>query len=289
MPRDAVQSKNWKQEMLSKGYFIFRGLLDTEDLPVIQERVRFIAEHAEVYDKLGIGHVKEDDANAENPLHRFFRLNSAAYHNETLWKTIVANSRTVSLVRSVLEDDFCINAGGFFLKPPKHGSVVPWHQDSAAWNLPPAPFDPEEPMIFDFWIAIDRATKENGCLQLIPFSQKLGRVAHQRQGNKLTEVDPRDHGYDPEKDAVVCEMEPGDIIVWHQNALHYSGPNHSDVQRIGLAGTFIAKRDVPWMRSLRPKHHYLENLQVCEDGKPLELPDEFRIDEDTVLEMAAGN
>ena len=287
MPRDEVQSKNWKQEAMDKGYFIFRGLLSADVIDVIKERINFIAEHAEVYKQLGIGHVKEDDPNADNPLHRFFRLNSPAYHNETLWKTIVANPRTVSLVRSVLDDDFCINAGGLFLKPPKHGSVVPWHQDPGAWNMPPAPFDPTEPMVFDFWIAIDRATKENGCLQLVPYSQNLGRVVHTGQGNKLTEVDPRDHGYDPETDAVFCEMEAGDILVWHQNALHYSGPNHSDVQRMGLAGTFIAKRDVPWRRGFKPNHRSLDNLQVCENGQPLDLPDEFRIDEDKVLEMAA--
>lgn len=287
MKRDEIRDKNWNRELLDKGYFIFHGLLNQDDISVIKERVRFIAEHANIYEQLGVGHVKEDQPNAGNPLHRFYRLNSPAYHNETLWKKMISNPRTVGLVRSVLRDDFCVNAGGFFLKPPRHGSITPWHQDSAAWSMPPGPYDPNEPMMFDFWIAIDRATKENGCLQLIPFSQKLGRIAHQQQGNKLTEVDPRDHGYNPEQDAVACEMEPGDILVWHQNALHYSGPNRSDKQRIGLAGTFIAKRDVPWMRAIRPGNKYLDYLPVCENGRPLDLPKEFLIDEDQVLAMAS--
>ena len=114
----------------------------------------------------GIGNLKEvGQESAPDPLHRYYRLNSAAYHNETLWKTMIANPRMIALVRSVLEDDFCVNAGGFFMKPPGHGSVVPWHQDSGAWNLPPGPFDPCEPFIFDYWLAIDKATKENGCLR----------------------------------------------------------------------------------------------------------------------------
>ena len=286
MPRNEISDKNWKQEFEEKGYFIFRGLLSKEETAVIKERARFIAKHANVYESFGVGHVKEDNFDAEDPLHRFYRLNTPAYHNEIIWKTFVTNPRTIALVRSVLEDDYCINAGGLFLKPPKNGSITPWHQDSGAWSMPTTPFDPTEPMIFDFWMAIDRATTENGCLQLIPFSQKIGRVEHKKQGNKLTEVDPRDYGYDPEKDAVICEMEPGDILVWHQNALHYSGPNHSDEQRIGLAGTFIAKKDTPWMRDIKPKHRFLEKLQACKDGEPLALPEEFRIDEDKVLALA---
>lgn len=286
MNKDEIHEKDWKQELEDQGYFIFRGLLNPEDIPVIKDRVRFIAEHADIYERLGIGHVKEDRPDAEDPLHRYYRLNSPAYHNETLWKTMISNPRTIGLVRSVLQDDFCVNAGGFFLKPPRHGSVVPWHQDSAAWSMPPASYDPDEPTMFDFWIAVDRATEANGCLQLIPFSHKLGRVAHDKQGNKLTEVDPQDHGYDPENDAVTCEMEAGDILVWHQNALHYSGPNHSDDQRLGLAGTFIAKRDVPWMRAIRPKNNYLEHLPVSGYGAPLDLPEQFRIDENRILEIA---
>ena len=283
--RDEIDDKDWKLELEEKGYFIFRGLLEPDDIPAIKNRVRFIAEHADVCHELGIGHVKEDASDAADPLHRFYRLNSSAYHNEVLWRKMISNPRTIGLVRSVLQDDFCVNAGGFFLKPPHHGSVVPWHQDSAAWSMPPAPYDPAEPMMFDFWIAVDEATRENGCLELIPFSQKLGCVPHEKQGNKLTEMNPRDHGYDPDQDAVLCELGAGDILVWHQNALHYSGPNRSDRQRIGLAGTFIANRDVPWMREIRPRNQYLENLPVCEEGRPLDLPQDFMIREEQVLEM----
>ena len=43
MKRDEIRDKNWKQEVLDKGYFIFQGLLNQDDIPVIKERVRFIA------------------------------------------------------------------------------------------------------------------------------------------------------------------------------------------------------------------------------------------------------
>ncbi len=287
--RSSVEGHDWKQEFLDNGYFIFRGLLDENELAVIRERVRFIAEHAESYEKLGIGNLKEvgqETSPHKDPLHRFYRLNAAAYHNETIWKTMIANPRTIALVRSVMEDDFCVNAGGFFLKPPGHGSAVPWHQDTGAWNMPPAPFDPDEPFIFDYWLAIDRATKENGCLQLLPKSHKLGRLAHVKKGDYLSEVDPEAHGYDIVKDSAICEMNGGDIVVWHQNALHYSGPNRSDQQRIGHAGTFMALGDVPWMREIKPNHKMLDHLPVCHEGEPLDLPEKFKIDEEKVLAMS---
>ena len=94
-------------------------------------------------------------------------------------------------------------------------------------------------------------------------------------------MDPRDHGYNPEQDAVACEMEPGDILVWHQNALHYSGPNRSDQQlhRLGRDVHCQTRCALDAGRS-DPKNQYLDYLPVCENGSILfDLPKEFLIDD----------
>ena len=77
MRRDEIEGRGWKKEVLEKGYFICRSLLDSGELDVVRDRIHFIAAHAETYQKLGIGHVKEDEPSATNPLHRYYRLNSS--------------------------------------------------------------------------------------------------------------------------------------------------------------------------------------------------------------------
>ena len=74
-------------------------------------------------------------------------------------------------------------------------------------------------------IAVDRASKANGCLQVLRGSHRIGRIEHGRFGGQ--------NGADPERvqvamkrlELVYCEMEPGTALFFHANLLHCSGPN----------------------------------------------------------------
>jgi hypothetical protein len=53
-----------------------------------------------------------------------------------------------------------------FCKPAHHGGVVAWHQDYSYWTR-------TQPMAhLTCWIALDDATKDNGCLQYVPGSHR---------------------------------------------------------------------------------------------------------------------
>ena len=94
-----------------------------------------------------------------------------------------AHPRLVSLTMEVLGPDiFPLNGGGFFMKPPRYGGEVPWHQDAS-------PFDGSGgipvPVLFDFWLGVDAAGIDNGCMELIPGSHLLGRLEHEaRRGGE---------------------------------------------------------------------------------------------------------
>ena len=71
-------------------------------------------------------------------------------------------------------------------------------------------------------IAVGRATKTNGCLQVIKGAHKYGRIEHGHFGTQ-TGADPKrvdlllenlERGY--------CEMEQGDVLFFHSNLLHSS-------------------------------------------------------------------
>jgi len=58
------------------------------------------------------------------------------------------------------------------LKPPHLGREKPWHQDHAYFDYPLG-----TPVV-GVWIALDEATVENGCMQILPGRHKEGPIVH---------------------------------------------------------------------------------------------------------------
>ena len=121
------------------------------------------------------------------------------------------------------------------LKEPRVGGAWEWHQDYGYWYANFLRADMASCMI-----AVDRATKENGCLQVLKGSHKLGRLEHGRRGSQV--------GADMERVGVVleylevvsCEMEPGTALFFHSNLLHRSDSNESDDSRWALICCYSA-------------------------------------------------
>lgn len=85
-------------------------------------------------------------------------------------------------VEDLLGPDIVLYNTQALLKPPYHGASQPWHQDSAYWSIQPF-------QLVTCWIALDEATVENGCMQFIPKSHKLGLLEHRAGGRWRTPVE----------------------------------------------------------------------------------------------------
>jgi ectoine hydroxylase-related dioxygenase (phytanoyl-CoA dioxygenase family) len=106
----------------------------------------------------------------------------------------------------------------------------PWHQDWAYWGGSHK---------ISVWIALDEATPENGCLQILPSSHRAA-IDHDKAqgvvgfGNRL---DPGERGMDLSK-AVTIPARPGTAIFFHDLTLHASLPNRSGKDRRALINTY---------------------------------------------------
>ena len=88
--------------------------------------------------------------------------------------------------------------------------------------------------------AVDQATIENGCLQVLKGSHRMGRLEHGLAGDQT--------GADLERVAVVlkhfetvhCEMEPGTVPCFHSNLLPRSEPSVGDHSRWALICCYSA-------------------------------------------------
>ena len=77
-------------------------------------------------------------------------------------------------------------------------------------------------------IALSEANKENGCLQVIKGSHKLGRVNHRFSGEQVGADMVMVNNALRTMELVYCKIEPGDALFFHSNLLHRSEANLSD-------------------------------------------------------------
>jgi len=66
------------------------------------------------------------------------------------------------------------------IKDPNVGGAWTWHQDYGYWYQNGVLF----PLLCGAFIAVDEATRENGCLQVVRGSQQLGRIDHVLTGDQ---------------------------------------------------------------------------------------------------------
>jgi hypothetical protein len=106
----------------------------------------------------------------------------------------------------------------------------PWHQDWAYWGGSHK---------ISVWVALDEATPENGCLQLLPGSHRAP-VDHDHVTGVAgfgTRLELQERGLDPSR-AVTIPARPGTAIFFHDLTLHASLPNRSGRPRRALIITY---------------------------------------------------
>jgi len=119
-----------------------------------------------------------------------------------------------------------------FNKPAQKGTNLPWHQDGGEWWA----LD-RDPLCF-IWIAIDPATVENGCVQVIRGSHKNGILS--RRGHTLYDEDVEKYCRNENRINLVCQ--PGEAYLVHNWTIHQSGVNDSDIPRRALSFNYCDGR-----------------------------------------------
>lgn len=125
-------------------------------------------------------------------------------------------------------------------KQPEIGGAVPSHQDSTFLYTDP-------PSAVGFWIALEDATKENGCLSFARGSHRRAKVNSRfvrKEGNEEgtdfiqpKTAWPRDFEHEDDamvkKDEVfdIRETKAGTLVLIHGNLLHKSEKNLSPKSR----------------------------------------------------------
>lgn len=128
-------------------------------------------------------------------------------------------------------------------KEPKVGGAWEWHQDYGYWYKNQFMF-PDQ--LISIMVALTEANKQNGCLQVIKGSHKLGRVNHGFAGEQVgADMQMVDNALKT-MELVYVELEPGDALIFHSNLLHRSEANLSDKPRWSVISCYSLQSNLAY-------------------------------------------
>ena len=134
---------------------------------------------------------------------------------------LTRSEKIITAVQQLLGDKakVCHFHSKLMQKEPKVGGAWEWHQDYGYWYKNQFMF-PDE--LISVMIALTPANKENGCLQVIKNSHKIGRVNHGFAGEQVGADMTMVNNALKTMDLVYSELEAGDALFFHSNLLHRS-------------------------------------------------------------------
>jgi len=183
---------------------------------------------------------------------------------------LTKSRRMVASVDKLMDGDtpVCHFHSKLMQKEPRVGGAWEWHQDYGYWYKNEFLL-PDQMM--SVMIAITKANKENGCLQVIKGSHKMGRIEHGFAGEQ---VGASQHYVDlalQTMDLVYVEIDAGDALFFHSNLLHRSEANLSDKPRWSMISVYNRSSNVPYNE---PSQSSTIPLQVVPDEALLEWKSE---------------
>lgn len=163
--------------------------------------------------------------------------------DESLYSKFARSERIVSGVERMLGGQAAHYHSKLMQKEPYSGGAWEWHQDYGYWYKNNGFLFPH---MLSVLTALTPATKENGCLQMIRGSHKMGRIDHGFSGEQI--------GADMEKVTEALrimpldylEMEAGDTAFFHCNTLHASAANLSDKPRWSIITAYNLASNIPY-------------------------------------------
>lgn len=181
--------------------------------------------------------------------------------DESVYSKFARSLRIVTPVEQLLGGQAAHYHSKLMQKEPRTGGAWEWHQDYGYWYKNNGFLFPD---MLSVLTALTPASKENGCLQMIRGSHKMGRVEHgftaEQIGadmEKVTEslkIMPLDY----------LEMNPGDTAFFHCNTLHASAANLSDQSRWSIITAYNLATNKPYkdihVSTYTPIEPYTGNL-----------------------------
>jgi len=147
---------------------------------------------------------------------------------------LVRHPRILDAVEDVIGPDILVFWATFFIKEPGSPTFAAWHQDATYFGLTPHEH-------LTAWVALSDASKEAGCMDVLPPDGEPTLYGHARAGleNSIngagqTILQPLD-----ESRMATMELKAGEMSMHNTLCPHRSRPNSTSFRRVGFGISYI--------------------------------------------------
>lgn len=122
-------------------------------------------------------------------------------------------------------------------KQPQFSSDTGWHQDIRYWSY-------TRPELVSVWLALGPERIENGCLRVIPGTQKIA-FDRSRLDDALFVRDDLPENQELIAQALPVELAAGDVLFFHARTVHAASRNHTDQTKYSVVSTYRPADNLP--------------------------------------------
>ena len=169
-----------------------------------------------------------EDVGEPNSLFRLEKLEQ----NDAFFRNLESDPAFAELAGKLLDDAAVPHGTHMFAKAPLIGAGTPPHQDGYYFKLEPN-------NALTFWLAIDRADDENGCVRYVAGSHQDGLRPHAKSQSFGFSLGITDFGAaDSDLERAVI-LDPGDMIAHHSLTIHRTDDNTTQRLRRAMGIVFF--------------------------------------------------
>ena len=242
------------QHYYEHGYVIVKQLFS-------EQEIRLLSEQAHNDKALDEAAASMDDGQG-NPV----RLSLWNHPGDGIYGMFARCHKLVDRVEEILGGEVYHYHSKMVLKDAKVGGAWAWHQDYGYWYQNGLLY----PNLCSVMVAVDKATRENGCLQVLKGSHKMGRIDHVLSGEQAGADQNRVKEAAKVMETIYCEMDAGDALYFHCNILHASAANYSNQSRWSMICCYNKADNHPFKESHHPGYtplHKVPDEMILQVGR----------------------
>lgn len=122
-------------------------------------------------------------------------------------------------------------------KHPEYSSETHWHQDSRYWSF-------QQANLISAWLALGTEVQANGGMQVIPGTHRISFDRGRYDEAEFLRPDLPENQALIEQ-AVLVELNPGDLLLFHSRLFHAAGRNLTDQRKFALVYTYRGADNPP--------------------------------------------
>jgi phytanoyl-CoA hydroxylase len=214
-----------KEEFDRYGYLVACGLFAAGEVDRLRTHFMALRRRGSYpHDLVGVQPTSRD------PLRRYPRMAQMHRWDDTTLRWLL-DRRVRDWLTALLGDEpYAVQSMLYFKPPGSRGQAL--HQDNFYLRAEPG-------TCVAAWMALDRADEDNGCMLVVPGSQRWPILCTRKADTRLSFTDVTVPVPDPYQ-ARPVRMEPGDVLFFHGSLVHGSAPNTTtDRFRRALIGHYI--------------------------------------------------